>query len=244
MARTFWPGESALGHRVRFPGPQQTSWRTIVGVVADMKNGGVDRPTGTELFVPWRQARPVGPFAAIRTMQIVVHTVAAPLSMVNSVRSAISQLDPSLPIAGVRSMQEVVSQSQSRPRFLSVLLTFFTSIALALAAIGVYGVISYSVARRTSEIGIRMAVGADRSRILFLVIKQGALLGLTSLAVGVAAAIWLTRFMKSILFAIEPLDVPTFAATVVLLFGLTLLATWIPARRATLIDPTVALRYD
>jgi putative ABC transport system permease protein len=164
--------------------------------------------------------------------------------MANAARAAIAQIDPTLPVAAVRTMQEVVSQSQSRPRFLSVLLTFFTTVALALAAIGVYGVISYSVARRTSEIGIRMAIGADSGRILRMVLKQGALLGAAGVIIGVGSAIWLTRFIKSILFAIEPLDVPTFAATVLALFGLTLLASWIPARRATRIDPTVALRYD
>jgi putative ABC transport system permease protein len=153
-------------------------------------------------------------------------------------------MDPSLPIAAVRTMEEVVSQSQSRPRFLSVLLTFFTAVALALAAIGVYGVISYSVARRTGEIGIRMALGADGGRILFMVLKQGALLGAVGIGVGVGVAVSLTRFLRSILFAVEPLDVPTFASTIVVLFAITLLASWIPARRATRIDPTVALRYD
>jgi putative ABC transport system permease protein len=159
-------------------------------------------------------------------------------------RTAIAQLDPTLPVTAIRSMDEVVSQSHSRPRFLSVLLTFFTTVALSLAAIGVYGVISYSVARRTAEFGIRMAIGADRSRILRMVLNQAALMGLIGIAIGIITAFWLTRFLKSVLFATEPLDMPTFAATAATLFVVTLLASWLPARRATRIDPNVALRYD
>jgi predicted permease len=244
MARAFWPGQSALGHRLQLPQPTDSSWRTIVGVVADIKNGGTDQPTGTELFVPWRQNGPFTGVDARRTVQVMARTAGAPLATVSAVRAAIAQLDPSLPVAAVRSMEEVVSQSRSRPRFLSVLLTFFTTVALALAAIGVYGVISYSVARRTGEIGIRMALGADGGRILIMVLKQGALLGAVGIGVGVGVAVSLTRFLRSILFAVEPLDVPTFAGTIVALFAVTLLASWIPARRATRIDPTVALRYD
>jgi putative ABC transport system permease protein len=239
MARTFWPGQSALGHRLRpSGGPADAPWRSIVGVVADIKNGGADQPTGTELFMPWRQVN------GMRLVQVLLHTERAPESVVSAARTVIAQLDPTLPVTAIRTMDEVVSQSQSRPRFLSVLLTFFTTVALALAAIGVYGVISYSVARRTAEFGIRMAVGADRSRILRMVLNQAALLGLIGVTVGVIAAFWLTRFMKSILFATEPLDLPTFAATAAMLFIVTLLASWLPARRATRIDPNIALRYD
>jgi len=237
MARTFWPGESALGHRIK-PGNPAAPWRTVVGVVADIKNGGTDQPTGTELFLPWRQVN------GMRLVQVVLHTERAPEAIAAAARTAIAKLDPSLPVAAVRSMDEVVSQSQSRPRFLSVLLTFFTTVALALAAIGVYGVISYSVARRTAEFGIRMAIGADRKQILRMVLNQAALLGAIGVTIGLVAAIWLTRFMKSILFATEPLDIPTFAATAAALFVVTLLASWLPARRATRIDPNIALRYD
>ena len=118
----------------------------------------------------------------------MIRTAGAPLSMASAVRAAIAQLDPSLPVAGVRTMEDVVAQSQSRPRFLSVLLTFFTTVALALAAIGVYGVISYSVERRTAEFGIRMAIGADSGRILRMVLRQGALLGAAGVAIGVGSA--------------------------------------------------------
>jgi hypothetical protein len=160
MARTFWPGQSALGHRMR-PG-NSGPWYTIVGVVADMKNGGTDKPTGTEFFIPYRQAGG----NSIRTLQVLVRTTNAPMSAANSIRAAVRELDASLPVADVRTMQDVVAAARSRPRFLSVLLTFFTLVAVGLAAIGVYGVISYSVARRTTEFGIRMAIGADSPRIL------------------------------------------------------------------------------
>jgi putative ABC transport system permease protein len=125
-----------------------------------------------------------------------------------------------------------------------VLLTFFTLVAVALAAIGVYGVISYSVARRSTEIGIRIAMGADPARILRMVLRQGIVLGVAGVAIGVASAVWLTRFLKTLLYGIQPLDAPTFVTTVALLFALTLMATWIPAQRATRVDPAVALRDE
>jgi predicted permease len=238
MARTFWPGQSALGRRVRLSEGPNSPWRTIVGVVGDIKNGGYDKPAGTELFVPWRQGR------GIRTAQLVIRTAGDPMSVTSAVRRLIGELDPSLPVTGVRSMLDVVALSQSRPRFLSVLLTFFTAIAVGLAAIGVYGVISYWVARRTSEIGIRMAIGADRARILRMVLKEGVALGAAGVLIGLGAAVWLTRFLKTVLFGIDPLDMRTMVVTVALLFALTMMASWIPARRATQVDPSVALRYD
>jgi putative ABC transport system permease protein len=238
MARTFWPGQSVLGHRVNLGGPGNPPWRTIVGVVADMRNNGTDSPTGTELFLPWRQAR------GLREVQLLIHTAGAPTTVVGTVRRAMAELDPSLPIAAVRTMEEAVAQSRSRPRFLSVLLTFFTMVAVALAGIGVYGVISYSVARRSNEIGIRMAMGADAPRILRMVLRQGVMLGAAGVVIGVGAAVWLTRFLKTLLFGIQPLDAPTYAATIALLFGLTILACWMPARRATHIDPAAVLREE
>jgi putative ABC transport system permease protein len=238
MARTFWPGQSALGRRVRLPIGADEPWRTIVGVVGDIKNGGVDRPAGTELFVPWRQAPP------IRVVELLIRTAPEPMSLVGAVRAVIAELDPALPIAAVRPMTEVVAEARSRPRFLTVLLTCFTAVALGLAVIGVYGVVSYSVARRTSEIGIRMAIGADSGRILRMVLGQGLALSAAGVVIGVGAAVWLTRFLKAVLFGIEPLDAPTFIATVTLMFGLTLLSSWIPARRATHVELSAALRYD
>ncbi|HLK51354.1 MAG TPA: ABC transporter permease [Bryobacteraceae bacterium] len=237
MARTFWPGQSAIGHRLRL-GPPASPWRTIVGVVADLKNAGTDQPTGTEFFVPWRQAQ------GIRNVQVVIRTPGPPLGVAGTARGAVAALDASLPIAAVRSMEEVLAQSQSRPRFLSILLTFFTVVAVTLSGIGVYGVISYAVARRSTEIGIRMALGADGARILRMVLKQGLALGAAGVVIGVSAALWLTRFLKTLLFGIQPLDAPTFAVTVALLFALTLIATWRSARRATQIDPAVALRDE
>jgi len=241
LARTFWPGQSAIGHRLRLPTGQPGTtppWRTVVGVVADIKNGGTDKPTGTELFIPWRQGQ------GLRTIEILLRTAGAPMGMAGTVRAVIGRMDPSLPIAAVRTMDDVVAESRSRPRFLSVLLTFFTLVAVALAAIGVYGVISYSVARRSTEIGIRMAMGAEPARILRMVLQQGIVLGAAGVTIGVASAVWLTRFLKTLLFGIQPLDAPTFVTTVVLLFALTLMASWIPARRATRVDPSVALRDE
>jgi putative ABC transport system permease protein len=236
MASTFWPGQSAIGHRLRLG--RADKWRTVVGVAADIKNNGTDRPTGTELFIPRAQAR------GLREIQLLIHTAGAPNFLLPAVRRVVAEVDPSLPIAGVRTMDDVVAQSRSRPRFLAVLLTFFTLVAVGLAAIGIYGVISYSVTRRSMEIGIRMAMGADGGRILRMVLRQGAVLGGVGVVIGVGAAVGLTRFLKTLLFAIQPLDFPTFLASVGLIFALSLVASWVPARRATRVDPALALRDE
>ncbi len=155
-----------------------------------------------------------------------------------------NDLDPALPVANVRTMDEVMSATQSRPRFLTILLTLFSAVALVLAVVGIYGVISYSVAQRTREFGLRMALGAQRAEVLSLVLKRGMLLGLIGVIVGLAGALSLTRFLSGLLFGVTPTDPITFGAVSLLLAAIAFLASYIPARRATKVDPMEALRHE
>jgi predicted permease len=236
MAKTFWPHESALGHRVRTGGPQ-TPWRTIVGVVADMKNAGLDKPAGTELFIAFPQS-------PVRTAYLVVRTKGDPMSMVGAIRKEIRGLDRALPVSQVRAMEAVMAGARSRPRFLTLLLTLFSSVSLLLAALGIYGVISYSVAQRTNEIGIRMALGAQSFDVVRLVGVTGIRLALAGTLIGALGAFALTRTLSGLLFGVSSMDATTFAAMAAMLFAVTLLACYIPARRASKVDPLIALRYE
>ncbi len=237
-ARTYWPGESALGHRVK-PG-FQGDWRTVVGVVEDVKNAGLDKPTATELYIPYLQTAGQG----LRTGYVIVRAKGDPARMVGPSRGVIHEIDSSLPVAEVRTMDEVLSSAQARPRFLTLLLTMFSGVALVLAAVGIYGVISYSVAQRTNEFGIRMAMGAGPRDVLRMVLGQGLLLGLSGVALGAAGALALTRLIRGLLFGISSFDPLTFVVMAALLTAVTLVACWVPARRATRVDPMVALRYE
>ena len=237
MARTYYGNESPIGRRVR---PAfQDPWRTIVGVVADVKNAGLDASTGTELFFPHRQQG-----FTTRQGYIAVRTSGDPKSAISAVRAAVREVDPSLPIAQVQTMDEVLEGVRSRPRFLTTLLGFFSMTALVLAAVGLYGVISYSVARRTTEFGIRMAMGAGAGDVLGLVLGQGLRLALIGVAAGALGAFALTRLIRGLLFGISSFDPMTFAAMALVLIAVTVLACLIPARRATKVDPLVSLRYE
>jgi len=237
-ARMYWPGESALGHRIK-PG-FQGEWRTVVGVVEDVKNAGIDKPTGTELYIPYLQTAGLG----MRTGYVILRAKGDPGRMVGPSRGVIHEIDSSLPVAAVRTMDEVLSSAQARPRFLTLLLTMFSGVALVLAAVGIYGVISYSVAQRTNEFGIRMAMGASQRDVLQMVLGQGLLLGLIGVVLGAAGALALTRLIRGLLFGISSFDPVTFIVMAALLTAVTLIACWAPARRATRVDPMVALRYE
>jgi len=236
MARRYWPNESAVGHRVR-NGPPNTPWRTIVGVVTDIKNAGLDRPTGTELYFPVTQT-------PVRLAYLFVKTKGDPLGIANAVRGEMRALDRALPISNLRTMDDVLDSARARPRFLTLVLTLFSSIALMLAGLGIYGVISYSVAQRTNEIGVRMALGAQAGDVLKLVAKTGLRFAAAGTALGAIGAFALTRTLSGLLFGVSSFDVGTFAAMAAALIAVTMLACWIPARRASKVDPLVALRYE
>ena len=239
MAMTFWPNQSVIGRRIR-PGFSDP-WCTIVGVVDDVKNAGLDRPAGTELYLPYQQKQATGESG----MYLVLRTQAGdPRSLAGAVREQLNEIDPSLPLADVRLMEDVLTRAQSRPRFLTLLLTLFSGVALAIATVGIYGVVSYSVARRTKEFGLRMVLGAQGGDVLGLVMKQGAGMILIGVAAGLVLAFVLTRLMASLLFGVTATDLPTYACVTIILFGVAFSACYIPARRATRVDPIQTLRYE
>jgi putative ABC transport system permease protein len=215
----------------------QDSWCTVVGVVADIKNGGVDKPAGTEIFIPYR-------LAASSTPNIVIRTAGDPLSLAREARQVIASVDPSLPVAKMRTMEDVIAAATSRPRFLTLVLGMFSILALGLATVGIYGVISYSVEQRTSEFGIRMALGAEPRRMLLQVIGQGVTLGLIGVGVGIGAAMLLTRSLEGLLFGVSRFDPSSFVLTAAVLATAAVVASFLPAVRAMRIEPVQALRYE
>jgi predicted permease len=239
MAMTFWPHQNALGRHVR-PGGNKT-WCTVIGIVDDVKNAGLDRPAGTEIYLPFRQ--PSGQGSS--DMYVVMRAQGGdPRAMAGAVREQLDEIDPTLPVADVRLMEDVLSRAQARPRFLTLLLSLFSGVALALATVGIYGVVSYSVARRTKEFGLRMVLGAQGGDVLGLVMKQGAGMILIGVAAGLVLAFVFTRLMASLLFGVTATDVPTYASVTIVLFGVALTACYVPARRATRVDPIQTLRYE
>ena len=243
LVQTFYPNTNPIGRRLRPPGPDTASWFTIVGVVKDVKQGGLEEETGTEIYFLYPQvARALG--FAPRTMNMVVRTNGDPTALTGSVRSIITELDPTLPIANIATMNEVMHDSVARPRFLTLLLAVFATVALALAAIGTYGVMSYSVAERRQEIGIRMALGAQGSSVLAMVLRQGFAVAALGLTLGVAGALGLTEFLQSMLFGVSTTDPTAFISAPLLLALVALLACYIPARRATRVDPARVLKPE
>ena len=239
MARTFWGNQSAIGKHVQpgMSGPECT----IIGVVEDVKNAGIDKPTGTELFLPYAQKQASG---SLRDAYVLLRSTSDSASLVRAVRQDVNELDPAIPVAKVRSMDDVVAAAQSQPRFLTLLLALFSGVALVIATVGIYGVIAYSVERRSKEFGLRMALGAQTGDVLGLVMKQGALLTGIGVAVGLVAALGLTRLMASLLFGVQPTDIATFISVSGILIAVALCASYIPARRATQVDPMHALRHE
>jgi putative ABC transport system permease protein len=239
MAMTFWPNQSVIGRRIRTG--LSDPWCTIVGVADDVKNAGLDRPTGTALYLPYLQKQAAG----ASDMYVVMPAQADdPRSLASVVHHQLSEIDPSLPLADVRLMEDVLSRAQSRPRFLTLLLSLFCGVALAIATAGIYGVVSYSVSRRTKEFGLRMVLGAQGGDVLGLVMKQGAGMVAIGIVAGLATAFALTRLMASLLFGVTATDLPTFAGVTAVLFGVALAACYVPARRATQVDPIQTLRYE
>jgi predicted permease len=242
MAQRYWPGRDALGKQVgvgltRFP------LRTIVGIVADTKHVSLSEKSIPEMYVPYTQNE-IKVWPNMQTMQVALRTAQEPASMATFVRQALNSVDPDLPLAKPATLASLVDDSVVQPRFSMLLLASFGGIALLLASIGMYGLISYSVARRTREIGIRMALGAAPRQVLRMVLSQGARLVGIGLTIGLAASFGVTRLMTSFLFGVRATDPLTYAAVCLLLTLVVLLACYLPARRATRVDPTVALREE
>ncbi|HKS39969.1 MAG TPA: ABC transporter permease [Blastocatellia bacterium] len=239
MARELWPDQNPLGKRIKFPGSERNPqpWRTIVGVMGDVKQYGLDRKDPMQIYLP--EAQFPTPF-----MSLVVRTTVDPKTMIAAVRNEIQSVDKDQAIYSITTLDQLLADSISLRRFSMILLVIFAALALMLASVGIYGVISYSVTQRTHEIGVRMALGASRRDIIKLVVGQGMTLTLTGVVVGLAASLALTRVLESLLFAVSQTDLTIFILIPAILTGVALGACFVPARRATKVDPMIALRYE
>ena len=235
FARSFLADEDPIGKRVRaFDGEPHE----IVGVVGDARQWGLDRQASAEIYFSFSQ------LSLGQEATLVVRTQADPAGMAGAVRNAIGEVTHEAPVTRIRTMTEVVEESMASSKFNMILMTIFAGVALMMASIGLYGVISYSVSQRTHEIGIRMALGASRPSVLSLVLRNGISLTLIGVGFGVAAALGLTRLLASLLYGVSPTDPLTFIIISLILMGVALVACFVPARRATKVDPLVALRYE
>ncbi len=238
MAQTYWPNQDPLGQRIRLGGrSSKRPWMTVVGVVRHVRNRTLEARSRVELYWPEEQ----NPYSS---MGLAIRASGNPMAMAETVRKLVTEIDPEQPIYAVRTMNELMGDSMARRRLSLILMAVFSALALGLASIGIYGVISYSVSQRQREIGLRMALGARRGQVLWMVIQQGMSLTLVGLGSGLLGSLVLLRLMRGLLFAISPADPVALGAAAVLLAGIALFASYLPARRATKVDPMVALRYE
>jgi putative ABC transport system permease protein len=242
MAKTYFPNESPLGKRLQLgatPDKDQP-WMEVIGVVGDVKQSlASDAPT--EMYVPYRQAIKELP---VFNLSLVLRTSGDPRTLASSLTSAVHEIDPNQPLVKIRTMEENLSASVAQPRFRTVLLAILAGLALLIAAVGIYGVMAFSVSQRTREIGTRMALGSTPGQIFHLVIGDGLRLTLIGVVIGLGAGVAFARVLSSFLFQIGLVEPFTMVAVAVLLTAVALTACYIPARRATRVNPTVALRYE
>jgi putative ABC transport system permease protein len=235
MAQKFWPKEDPVGKRIRLE--SQDGWFTVVGVVSDVRHWGLDNENQPQFFRPYTQA-------AWPVINIVVRTAAAPMSYAPAMKKALSEIEPDRPVSEMETMQNIVQDSLGSRRFPMLLLSAFALLALALAAVGIVGVVSYSVAQRTHEIGIRMALGARAADVLKLMLSGSMTWVVVGIGVGIAGSLVLTRLLGTLLYGVKPTNPIVLGAVSLLLTCVSLLASYIPARRAAKVDPMVALRYE
>jgi len=242
MAKKYWSDGNPIGRRIRMGSPTRP-WITVVGIVGDQQHNGVGTAVKEKFYRPHAQFSQVTQFAP-RGMTLVVKTAGDPLQALPGIRHEVAQIDPSLPIAGVRPMTDVVGGAIAAPRFTGWLLGLFAASALTLAAVGIYGVLSYLVSQRTREIGIRVAIGAGPGEIVRLVLARGLGLSLAGVAIGLVVALAASRVMASLLYEIQPRDPATFIGVPVVLTAVALVASLLPALRAMRVNPIVALRTE
>jgi putative ABC transport system permease protein len=243
MARTFWPNEDAVGKRVQFGPPgSNRPWYTIVGVVGDVHQMGLEVPARPEMYFPIAQNNPGGSFFWPRAL--VVRTTGDPVKVAADVRRAVAAVDRDQPAFGSRTMEDIVDTEVSHRHTQMILLAAFAVLALLLAAVGLYGLLAYTVAQRTPEIGLRMALGAERAKIVAGVVRRGLGLAAWGVCIGLLLSVAVTRAISSLLFHVGPRDPFTLAAGAVLLLAVAAAASFIPARRAASVDPVIALRHE
>ena len=236
MARKFWGSTDPVGQRLSF---SEDKWRTVVGIVGDVHHQGLDTRTAPEMYIPYPQA----PNVEARPT-IVLRTQMEPLSMAAPLRQAVAELDRGVPLDRIAAMQTLVSDSVGQPRFRTAVILTFALLALFVASIGLYGVMSYAVSQRTQEFGIRMALGATRSAVMGMVIRQAATLVGTGIAFGLIGTSLLSQMIARLLYGVAPFDAVTVTSVTTLLALVGIVAVYIPARRAAKSDPMVALRHD
>jgi len=240
MAQRYWPGEDPLGKRFHLS-TAEVPWLTIVGIVRTVRHNAVIESPRAEAYLPHAQlARELG--SATRAMTLAIRTDVDPTSMATAIKSAVHAVGRHLPLAEMQTMEHVTSVALAPPRLSATLLGALAALAMLLAALGIYSTVSLLVSQRTREIGIRVALGADRRSILRLVAREGALLAICGLALGIAGAAVTTRLLQGLLYGVEPLDPATFAAVPIILGTVAVVACLNPARRATSVDPVIALR--
>jgi putative ABC transport system permease protein len=241
LAKQMWPDQDPIGKRMTVGVPlaltPQVNYATVVGVVGDVKHTSLSGDTGMQMYQPLSQAPGL-------TMTLVLRGKADPTNLLDSIRSTVREIDPTLPLANVKTMDTIIYENVAPFRFNMFLLTLFAGVALVLTIIGVYGVMSYTVSQRTQEIGIRMALGAEPGEVRSMIIKKGLLLSLIGLAIGLGGSFAATWAMSSLLYGVSTTDPATFAVVAVILTVVALIACYIPARRATMVDPMIALRSE
>jgi putative ABC transport system permease protein len=240
MAERFWPNEDPLGQYIQLSA-ETTRWRQIVGVVGNEKLSGLDAETGPAIYVPLTQNSFPN---ALRSLVLVVRAAGNPLSLTPSIRQELRSMDQDQALFQARLLEEEISNSLSQRRFNSLLLVIFAALAGILAAVGIYGVIAYTVTQRTHEIGVRLALGARPVDVLKLILGRGIKLTLIGIGIGLFAAFALTRVLATLLYGVSTTDPATFLGVPLLLTAVALLASYLPARRATKVDPMIALRYE
>ena len=238
LARRFWPGESAVGHRIRLSGGPQAPALTIVGVAADVRYQGLEAlETRPMIYFSHRVQTP-------RSLTVVVRASGSTSDVVAAVRRVVTELDPVQPVAQVRAMTEILGEVMGQRRFNTLLFGLFAGLAVTLAAVGIYAVLSYTVAQQAREIGVRVALGASRRHVVARCVRQAAGLAALGIVTGTALALGFSRALRGLLYATSPGEPLAFAGVVAALLAVALAAAYVPARRAVLVDPMVALRHE
>ncbi|MDP9323694.1 MAG: FtsX-like permease family protein, partial [Acidobacteriota bacterium] len=236
FARKYFAGQSPLGKRVRF-GDSGDDWITVIAVVGDSRNVGLHEPPTPLLYLPYHRF-------PLAFMAFAIRSTASTAAIASLARTAIRNADPELPMDTIQTLSDVLKESVAEPRFRTLLLGAFALMAVILAAVGVYGLISYSVAQRTREIGIRMALGAQARQVMLPVLREGLRLALAGIAIGLAGSVAMSRVLNDFLFGIDATDPLTYGVVALLLLAVAVLASYIPSRRALRVDPITALRAE